>query len=69
MKTTRNQSLMAYVTLEDNTGSMELLVFSSTLNQYGSLIHEGGGCRCQRAHLHPRRQGSADGGEPCLGHW
>mgnify|MGYP002589164919 CR=1 FL=1 len=41
MKTTRNQSLMAYVTLEDNTGSMELLVFSSTLNQYGSLIHEG----------------------------
>ncbi len=35
MKTTRNQSLMAYVTLEDNTGSMELMLFSSTLKQYG----------------------------------
>ena len=41
MKTTRNQTMMAYVTLEDNTASMELLVFSNTLNQYGSLIHEG----------------------------
>ena len=41
MKTTRNQSLMAYVTLEDNTGSMELMLFSSTLKQYGGLIHEG----------------------------
>ena len=41
MKTTRHQSMMAYVTLEDNTGSMELLVFSNTLGQYGSLIHEG----------------------------
>jgi len=30
-KTTKNNSLMAYVTLEDDTGSMELLVFSKTL--------------------------------------
>lgn len=41
MKTTRNQSMMAYITLEDNTASMELLAFSNSLKQYGSLIHEG----------------------------
>ena len=40
MKTTKNNSMMAYVTLEDDTGSMELLVFSSTLGQYGSALHE-----------------------------
>ena len=40
MKTTKNNSMMAYVALEDDTGSMELLVFSSTLGQYGSALHE-----------------------------
>lgn len=40
MKTTRNNSMMAYVTLEDDTGSMELLVFSNALNQYGSYLSE-----------------------------
>lgn len=40
MKTTRNQSMMAYVTLEDDTGSMELLAFSNVLGQYGSYLHE-----------------------------
>ncbi len=30
-KTTRNNSLMAYVTLEDDTGGIEMLVFSKTL--------------------------------------
>ena len=40
MKTTKNQSLMAYVTLEDDTGSMELLTFSNALGQYGSLLYE-----------------------------
>ena len=40
MKTTKNNSMMAYVTLEDDTGSMELLVFSSTLGQYGGALHE-----------------------------
>ena len=41
-KTTRNNSLMAYVTLEDDTGSMELLVFSRTLGESGSYIRENG---------------------------
>lgn len=40
-KTTRNDSLMAYVTLEDDTGSMELLVFSRTLSQCGNYLAEG----------------------------
>src|SRR5699024_9947547 len=40
LKTTRNNSMMAYVTLEDDTASMELLTFSSVLNQCGSLIQE-----------------------------
>ena len=39
-KTTRNQSLMAYVTVEDDTGSMEMLAFSNALNQHGNLIKE-----------------------------
>ena len=37
-KTTKNQTLMAYVTLEDDTGSMELLVFSRVLGESGSYI-------------------------------
>ncbi len=37
-KTTKNNSLMAYVTLEDDTGAMELLAFSRTLNQSGSYL-------------------------------
>ncbi len=40
MKTTRNNSMMAYVTLEDDTGAMELLVFSNALNQYGNCLTE-----------------------------
>ena len=39
-KTTRNNSLMAYVTLEDDSGSMELLVFSRTLSESGNYIRE-----------------------------
>ncbi len=39
-KTTKNNSLMAYVTLEDDTGSMELLVFSRVLGEGGSYIKE-----------------------------
>ncbi len=39
-KTTRNNSLMAYVTLEDDTGSMELLCFSRVLGQYGGCLAE-----------------------------
>jgi len=40
MKTTRNNTMMAYVTLEDDAGSMELLVFSNTINQYGAYLSE-----------------------------
>ena len=39
-KTTKNQTLMAYVTLEDDTGSMELLVFSRVLGESGSYIRD-----------------------------
>ena len=35
MKSTRNNSMMAYVTVEDDTASMEMLAFSNVLNQYG----------------------------------
>ena len=37
-KTTRNNSLMAYVTLEDATGSMELLAFARLLEESGSYL-------------------------------
>ncbi len=40
MKTTRNNSMMAYVTIEDDTASMEMLAFSSVLSQYGGYIRE-----------------------------
>jgi len=40
-KTTRNNSLMAYVTLEDDTGSMELLCFTRCLENYGSYLRVG----------------------------
>ncbi len=40
MKSTRNNSMMAYVTVEDDTASMEMLVFSNALNQYGGYLKE-----------------------------
>ncbi len=40
MKTTRNNSMMAYVTVEDDTAAVEMLVFSNALNQYGSYLKE-----------------------------
>jgi len=40
MKTTRNNSMMAYVTLEDDTASIEMLAFSNVLSQYGSYLRE-----------------------------
>ena len=39
-RTTRNNTLMAYVNLEDDTASMELLCFSRTLSDSGSYIRE-----------------------------
>ena len=40
MKTTRNNSMMSYVTVEDDTASIEMLAFSNVLNQYGSYLRE-----------------------------
>ena len=40
MKTTRNNSMMAYVTEEDDTASIEMLAFSNVLNQYGGYLRE-----------------------------
>lgn len=40
-KTTKNASLMAYVTIEDTTGSLETLIFSRTLQSAGDLLKEG----------------------------
>ncbi len=37
-KTTKNNSLMAYIGLEDSTGSMELLAFQRVLNECGGYI-------------------------------
>ncbi len=40
MKTTRSNSMMAYVTVEDDTASVEMLAFSNVLNQYGGYLRE-----------------------------
>ncbi len=40
MKTTRNNSTMSYVTVEDDTGSIEMLAFSNVLSQYGGYLRE-----------------------------
>ena len=40
MKTTRNNSVMAYVTVEDDTASIEMLVFSNVFSQYGGYLSE-----------------------------
>ena len=40
-RTTRNNSLMAYVNLEDDTGAMEMLVFSRVLGECGPYLKEG----------------------------
>ncbi|MGN1017063.1 MAG: OB-fold nucleic acid binding domain-containing protein, partial [Faecousia sp.] len=40
MKTTRNNSMMAYITVEDDTASVEMLAFSNVLGQYGGYLKE-----------------------------
>jgi DNA polymerase-3 subunit alpha len=40
MKTTRSGSMMAYVTVEDDTATVEMLAFSNVLSQYGGYIRE-----------------------------
>ena len=37
---TKNNSLMSYINLEDDTGSMELIAFQRALDQGGAYIHE-----------------------------
>jgi len=39
-KTTRNNTLMAYIAVEDDTGAMEMLAFSNVLDQYGGYLKE-----------------------------
>lgn len=40
-KMTKKNTLMAYVTLEDGTGVIEMLCFARVLEQYGSYLQEG----------------------------
>ena len=40
MKTTRNNSMMAYISLEDDTAAIETIAFSNVLSQYGSYLAE-----------------------------
>ena len=40
LKATRNGSMMAYATVEDMTGMMEVVVFPKTLQQYSSYLSE-----------------------------
>ncbi len=40
MKTTRNNSMMAYITVEDDTAALEMLAFSNVLGQYGTYLAE-----------------------------
>ena len=40
LKSTRNNSMMAYVTLEDDTASIEVLVFAKSLTQYKAILTE-----------------------------
>ncbi|MDY3225821.1 MAG: DNA polymerase III subunit alpha [Candidatus Faecousia sp.] len=41
MKTTRNNSVMAYITVEDDTASIEMLAFSNVLDQFGGYLRDG----------------------------
>ena len=40
MKMTRNNTMMAYVTVEDDTAAIELIVFSNALNEHGGYLKE-----------------------------
>lgn len=39
-KTTRNNSMMSYVTIEDDTAAIEMLAFSNVIAQYGGYLRE-----------------------------
>ena len=40
MKTTRSNSMMAYITVEDDTAAIEMIAFSNVLSQYGGYLRE-----------------------------
>ena len=40
MKTTRNNSMMSYITIEDDTAAIEMLAFSNVISQYGNCLRE-----------------------------
>ena len=42
IKYTKNDKVMAFLTVEDLTGSVEVIVFPKTYEQYGQLIEEDG---------------------------
>lgn len=41
LKATKNNAMMAFVTLEDMSGAIEMLVFPQTLTEYGTYFLEG----------------------------
>ncbi len=40
MKTTRNNSVMAYISVEDDTAAVEMIAFSNVLTEYGGYLRE-----------------------------
>lgn len=64
MKTTRSGSMMAYVTVEDDTDSLELLTFSIDPGQCGSLLYENSPVILNGRISVLRRKTAADGREP-----
>ncbi|MBE6737192.1 MAG: DNA polymerase III subunit alpha [Ruminococcaceae bacterium] len=38
---TKSNQMMAFLTVEDRTGSMELIIFPKILSQYGGILYEG----------------------------
>ncbi|MGM9628393.1 MAG: DNA polymerase III subunit alpha [Faecousia sp.] len=40
MKTTRSNTMMAYLTVEDDTAAIEMLAFSNVLSQFGGYLRE-----------------------------
>ncbi len=45
-RTTKNKSIMCYVTLEDASGSMELIAFQRVMEQYGDCLRDNAAVCC-----------------------
>lgn len=58
LKITKQNDTMAFITLEDMTGSMEMLVFPKVLALYSALLRGGRGCGSHRAAEHPGGRGT-----------